>query len=438
MHTKGYLMQNFEYELLVIDETGKSEITTEKQLLQALSYSGKLWEDSNIQHDQIVDDKSKINLKVKSADLTGSLTEIEYSSVFFIIVKGSSFDALEKFRKNLLIHLRKLGFQHTRILKDDISTSLALELYPLLNKVENCLRSFLVKFFIQKIGLNWWELTAPKTVQEKVKLRRSGNEPQFSEYIDCDVTFCDFDDLGELIYKQTTGFNSPDKIVDKIMNTSSIQELDKLKSELQGNYTKYFKESFQDKQFDKKWKELFAVRNRVAHNNLMTANDKKIAHENTEYIIKVIKDAEKLINNFAFTMEDKQAFFDASASIITDLGQNTNKLDDNETDIANINVLNKARPKIIGKIDLKEPDEYNSFFKVPDEGIITEEISYFNKFGDDVSLKGVVESLVRKSYDRRLVYSLTNLMIDKGMLELYFYKNEKGFDTRGVKLIPKK
>ncbi len=431
-------MQNFEYELLVIDETGKSEITTEKQLLQALSYSGKLWEDSNIQHDQIVDDKSKINLKVKSADLTGSLTEIEYSSVFFIIVKGSSFDALEKFRKNLLIHLRKLGFQHTRILKDDISTSLALELYPLLNKVENCLRSFLVKFFIQKIGLNWWELTAPKTVQEKVKLRRSGNEPQFSEYIDCDVTFCDFDDLGELIYKQTTGFNSPDKIVDKIMNTSSIQELDKLKSELQGNYTKYFKESFQDKQFDKKWKELFAVRNRVAHNNLMTANDKKIAHENTEYIIKVIKDAEKLINNFAFTMEDKQAFFDASASIITDLGQNTNKLDDNETDIANINVLNKPRPKIIGKIDLKEPDEYNSFFKVPDEGIITEEISYFNKFGDDVSLKGVVESLVRKSYDRRLVYSLTNLMIDKGMLELYFYKNEKGFDTRGVKLIPKK
>ncbi|MDE6879386.1 MAG: hypothetical protein K2P54_09915 [Odoribacter sp.] len=377
-------------------------------------------------------------MKVKSADLTGSLTEIEYSSVFFIIVKGSSFDALEKFRKNLLIHLRKLGFQHTRILKDDISTSLALELYPLLNKVENCLRSFLVKFFIQKIGLNWWELTAPKTVQEKVKLRRSGNEPQFSEYIDCDVTFCDFDDLGELIYKQTTGFNSPDKIVDKIMNTSSIQELDKLKSELQGNYTKYFKESFQDKQFDKKWKELFAVRNRVAHNNLMTANDKKIAHENTEYIIKVIKDAEKLINNFAFTMEDKQAFFDASASIITDLGQNTNKLDDNETDIANINVLNKPRPKIIGKIDLKEPDEYNSFFKVPDEGIITEEISYFNKFGDDVSLKGVVESLVRKSYDRRLVYSLTNLMIDKGMLELYFYKNEKGFDTRGVKLIPKK
>lgn len=231
-------MDTFEYELLIIDDTGKSEITTEKQLLQALSYSGKLWEDSNIVDKKITDSHLDITLKVKSADLTGSLTEIEYSSVFFITVKGKSFDALEKFRKNLLVHLRKLGFQHTRILRDDISTTLALELYPLLNRVENCLRSFLVKFFIQKVGLNWWDVTAPKTVQDKVKIRRSGNEPQFSEYIDCDVTFCDFDDLGELIYKQTTGFNSPDKIVDKIMNTNSVLELDRLKSELQGNYTK--------------------------------------------------------------------------------------------------------------------------------------------------------------------------------------------------------
>ena len=421
-------MDTFEYELLVIDDTGKSEITTEKQLLQALSYSGKLWEDSNIEDKKITDSHLNITLKVKSADLTGSLTEIEYSSVFFITVKGKSFDALEKFRKNLLVHLRKLGFQHTRILKDDISTTLALDLYPLLNKVENCLRSFLVKFFIQKVGLNWWDVTAPKTVQEKVKIRRSGNEPQFSEYIDCDVTFCDFDDLGELIYKQTTGFNSPDKIVDKIMNTNSVQELDKLKSELQGNYTKYFKESFQDKQFDKKWKELFAVRIRVAHNNLMTANDKKVAEENTAYIINVIKDAEKLIKNFAFTVEDKQAFFDASASIIN---ENSATL---EEDSSEVDMDERPHPKVLGKIDLKEFERYKSFFMVPNEEIIIEQIQFFTGEDSDVSLKGVVEMLVKKGYDRRLIYSLTNLMVDKGILELYKYTNEKGFESRGVKI----
>lgn len=416
---------------MVIDDTGKSEITTEKQLLHALSYSGKLWEDSKIESNKIEDSRLQINLKVKSADLTGSLTEIEYSAVFFITVTGRDFDSLEKFRKNLLVHLRKLGFQHTRILRDDISTSLALELYPLLNKVENCLRSFLVKFFIQKVGLNWWDVTAPKTVQDKVKIRRSGNEPQFSEYVDCDVTFCDFDDLGELIYKQTTGFNSPDKIVDKIMNTSSVQELDKLKSELQGNYTKYFKESFQDKQFDKKWKELFAVRNRVAHNNLMTATDKKVAEENTKYIINVIKEAEKLIKNFAFTMEDKQAFFDASASIISEnsvSSESENPVDDIEE---------RPTPKVLGKINLKEFERYSSYFKVPNEEIIIDEVNFFMGFDSNVSLKGVVEQLVKKGYDRRLIYSLTNLMVDKGILNLYSYTNEKGFDTRGVRIVSK-
>lgn len=422
-------METYEYELLVIDDTGKSEITTEKQLLQALSYSGKLWENSNIDNKQIEDSELKIKLKVKSADLTGALTELEYSAVFFITVKGESFDSLEKFRKNLLVHLRKLGFQHTRILKDDISTKLAIDLYPLLNKIENCLRSFLVKFFIQKVGLNWWEVTAPKTVQDKVKIRRSGNEPQFSEYIDCDVTFCDFDDLGELIYKQTTGFNSPDKIVDKIMNTCSMQDLDKLKNELQGNYTKYFKESFQDKQFDKKWKELFAVRNRIAHNNLMTANDKKIAEENTSYIVNVIKEAEKLIKNFSFTMEDKQAFFDASASIVNENLEFSNSGDVGES------MEDHNFPKILGKIDLKEYDCPRSFYKVPDERLILEEIKFFTRFDEQVSLKGVVEQLVKKGYDRRLVYSLTNLMIDKGMLSLYSFVNDRGFNTQGVKIV---
>ena len=420
--------EKYSYELLIIDDSGKSEITTEKRLLRAISYSGKLWGDDPIISDnQIIDDKTKITLEVKSADLHGSLSELEYSSVFFVFVTSSNFETLEKFRKELLIHLRKIGFLHTRILKDDISTNLSVEIYPLLNKVENYLRSFIVKFFIQKVGLNWWEVTAPKTVQDKVKTRRSNNEPQFSSYIDCNVTFCDFDDLGELIYKQTTGFNSPDKIVDKIMHTSSIEELTKLKSELQGNYTKYFKESFQDKQFDKKWKELFEVRNRVAHNNLLSANDKNIATENTEYIIKVIKDAEKLIKDFAFSTEDKQAFFDASASIIS---SSTVVAEDSESQENTVEEI--ALPKVLGKIELQE--EYEKF-RIPEEFHITKEIKFFGRDGRDVSIKGVVDSLVKRGFDKRLLYSLVNLMVDKHILELYTYKNEKDFDIRGVKII---
>ena len=104
------MKSKYHYQLLVIDDTGKSEITTEKQLRQALSYSGKLWEDVNDINNQLADNKSGIILKVKSADLKGSLSEIEYNSAFFIFVSSDDFDSLEKFRKNLLVHLRKIGF----------------------------------------------------------------------------------------------------------------------------------------------------------------------------------------------------------------------------------------------------------------------------------------------------------------------------------------
>lgn len=418
-------MKEYTFELLVIDENGKSEITAEKKLLQAIDFSEKVWEDSRIENNRIVDDKLKLQLKVKSADLTGSLSEMEYSSVFFITVRGSSFESLEAFRKRILVHLRKLGFMHTRILRDDISTELALSIYPLINRVENQLRSFLVKFFIQKVGIAWWDVTAPKTVQEKVKLR-TGNEPVFTGYIDCDVTLCDFDDLGELIYKQTTGFNSPDKIVDKIMNTNSTEELDKLKSELQGNYTKYFKESFQDKLFDKKWKQLFAVRNKVAHNNLMTIEDKQIAEENSSYIETVIEEAEKLIKDFTFTMEDKQAFFDASVSKLNDTSETENDgTEDSEL-------------KVLGKIDLKQFETdttTNRSLRVIDEPTLIEQITYFHKISGNVSIKGVAEALMKRGYDKRLVYSLTDLLVDRGVLQYYTYYNEYGFETRGVTVL---
>ena len=92
--------EKYSYELLIIDDSGKSEITTEKRLLRAISYSGKLWGDDPIISDnQIIDDKTKITLEVKSADLHGSLSELEYSSVFFVFVTSSNFETLEKFRK---------------------------------------------------------------------------------------------------------------------------------------------------------------------------------------------------------------------------------------------------------------------------------------------------------------------------------------------------
>jgi hypothetical protein len=44
-------------------------------------------------------------------------------------------------------------------------------------------------------------------LREKINLRKN-NGKIFSQLVDTDVTLIDFDDLGELIYKQTSGFTT--------------------------------------------------------------------------------------------------------------------------------------------------------------------------------------------------------------------------------------
>lgn len=430
------MTKKYEFSLLVIDDTGKACISSEKNFLHAICANEHVWQDPDIDGNQIVDKKIEINLKVKVADNKGQLAGAEENqAMFFVIVQSEKFESLETFRIRILQHLQKLGFRHIRILVDDISTTFAIKIYPLINKAENKMRSFLVKFFIQKVGLDWWTMTAPKALQEKVRARKS-NEQYFSTYIDTDVTLCDFDDLGELIYKQTTGFNSPDKIVEKIMKTESLEELSGLKNELQGNYTKYFKESFQDKNFANIWKQLFNVRNKVAHNNLMVEEDLKIAEESSEILDKLIADAENLIKDFTFSTEDKQAFFDVSAAQVTAEAYDSEPVPEDVREI-----------KIVGKIDLPESESHRFYkssetteeqtksYKIIDENTLINQINYFHTSKEDVSLKGVAESLVLRGYDRKLVYSLTDLLVDKGILEYYTFENDKGYETKGVRTI---
>ncbi|MEM9836585.1 MAG: hypothetical protein AAF828_08790, partial [Bacteroidota bacterium] len=123
----------------------------------------------------------------------------------------------------LLRHLREnLKFSHIRVLQDDISSEIANQLYPKINAVENLLRRYLIKFFIQRVGINWWDVTATPKMIDKVKARLRNRSNQFSYFIDSDIEFADFDDLGLLIYKQSTGFNEPEKVLERLMNIESI------------------------------------------------------------------------------------------------------------------------------------------------------------------------------------------------------------------------
>ena len=409
-------MQKFTFEIFCIDANGQAEIKTEKSLIQGLCYSSKLWsddvEDTSEKGKWTITDKN-LSLSIKSVDTTKVLTG--YFEVAFIIkVQSDNFDIIESFRLKLLRHIKaKLCFSHIRVLSDDISTNISQELYPEINKIENLLRRYLTKFFIQRVGLDWWDTTATKTMIDKVQIRKKDRKDEFSTICDTDVSLADFDDLGELIYKQSSGFNNPEKVITKILSIGTFDDFELFKTELQGNYTKYFKEFFRDKDFEPKWKELFKIRNKVAHHGVFYKIELERGKELSNSLSQIILEAESKIDEIVFSIEEKEAIRNATIEAIENTEPATTLRGEPETQ-------NLEGLRILGKIELPENvQKYKGFYKVITEEELLNELVICENTRAYVGLKWfVTQYLAEKSFSIGLSYSLVNILSDKGKIEL--------------------
>ena len=418
--------KDYTFELLIIDPNGNSEIQSTKSLLYGLLSTEKLWETP-----EEIDDKGKkyikdknLSLRIKPVDTSSVLYNL-YESAFIIKTTSNDFEKLEKFRYPLVLHLKsRLRFDHIRILTDDVSTEISNKIYPLINELENILRRYLAKFFTQKVGLDWWKQAVPDKVIEKTKLRQD-NETVFSKIVETDMTLIDFNDLGEIIYKHKLGFNKPENLVDKILSINSEDELQKLKQDLDGNYNRFFKQHFKDFNFDKKWKLLFQLRNKVAHNNLFIQTDLDSAIELYTEIKDIVIKAENKIDDFRFSVEEQEAMIKTSNALIE-------SEQSKESNISGIGL------KVIGKIDL--PTTLDNNFEIISEDDLLKELiraedSLKSKGLTFIGLKSFVTNVLgSKGYSFGPTYAQVNVLKDKGKIEIYDIEDAE-FSSWPVKAI---
>jgi uncharacterized protein with HEPN domain len=425
----------FTFEVLCL-EPEDSDIKNTHSFLKALAYSNKLWggresqELSGTQLMGLCEPELRISLYIKQLDTSRMLTDYSETG-FILLVHGKDFEALEMFRLRLLRHLKTtLRFSHIRILTDDISTSIANQLYPEINKVESLLRRYLVKFFIQRVGINWWETTATRLMIEKVKYRLEKKD-EFANYVDQDVSQLDFDDLGELIYKQTSGFNQPEKIVSKLLSLDTMDDLRHLQRELQGNYTKYFKEFFQDKHFEQLWKELLRIRNKVAHQGTFYGFDLERGLQVTSTLTEIIGEAEARIDEVVFSTEEKDALRKATihaSRVQHEEADEQGEHADEEDDYFRGGLRGL---KVVGKIVLPPKEKYIS----EDEALHELENALMQKYNYYVGLKWFVTVFLKnKGYVVSTSYSVLNIMIDKGLIEIYEVTTNEGYAIKALKL----
>lgn len=385
------------YEILCVDATGDSVIETEINLLYSLLAHGKIWKNPIIKEKCIYDDTLGIIL---SANLIETDSDFDDSlKISFLIKIKGKYEQLESLRITFCEYLKSQKFDYIYVLTDDVSKQIANQIYPEINKVENALRKYLMKFFVTKLGPNWWAVTADSEMKKKVDARKR-NETIFSQYVDNKAYLIDFGELGKMVFSQSSGFISKEDIIEKVMNlkedsTSIIQ----FKSELQSNYNKFFRETFKDKNFQSKWEELEKIRHKIAHNNLFVQEDLKRALELTTDLNQIIKDANDKIDKIAFSIDEKEAIRD------------------------NI-VLENYAYKVITDIDLLEKlSESESWAKSQADGFVGV-VSFVKNF------------LGSKGFDYRSSIDVIDRLEKKGLIEKYEHRSNKNeYPVRAIRRI---
>jgi hypothetical protein len=297
------------YQLLVLDPSEKTRCENAVSLLHLIRGFSKLWKTPKVSEAdcRITDGVVTLTVSVvEEASESAQATTDELGRAFIVTLNGI-YEEIENRREPLAAFLKGQEFELIYVLKDQVSERIACKLYPHLYRIENLLRGYLIRFMVTHVGPGWWEVTASSEMTTKAKMRKK-NEKVFGKYIENSAYLVDFDELGEMVYEHSSGFLTREDIVGRIAGLAETPEaIRAFKQELQSNYYKLFKESFADKGFKEKWEQFETLRNKIAHNNLFTAEDLIVGDRLAAEITQIISAADAEASKLVITNAEREA-----------------------------------------------------------------------------------------------------------------------------------
>ncbi len=295
-----------EYEILALDPKEESKAKSAKAVAHGFLGVSDLWSDAIVDSKKARIDDGSVHLQVAVVEKDANGDEATARNGYFLKLKGP-LERVGSMREGILAHLHGSKFSPLYVLRDEVSEEISRELYPLLYQVENALRRYLIKFMSTRIGSDWWDSTVSNEVSTKAKQRKK-NERVFSAYINNETYLIDFGELGELVFAQTSGFVTREDIIEKITRMKETPEAVKeIKSQVQTNYQRFFKETFADVGFQDRWKKFEKIRNKIAHCNLFTLEDLEAGRELAKELSGIIEKADSKTQTVEITSQEREA-----------------------------------------------------------------------------------------------------------------------------------
>ncbi|AFE05953.1 hypothetical protein COCOR_04665 [Corallococcus coralloides DSM 2259] len=189
-------------------------------------------------------------------------------------------------------------------LRDDISSHYAHATYPLIHEIEIMMRQLIANFMLITLGREWAKETSPNDFEET--LRKSKRKDQGHLNI---LHSVDFIDLGDFLFTPYSKRTIQDLYIniDKAKEPSDLANLKEFIP--QSNWKRYFSAlvDCEDSYLDSRWKELYEIRCKVAHNASISRSD----HSRAAHLIGEVKpkleDAIRKLSNVSIPPDEKDS-----------------------------------------------------------------------------------------------------------------------------------
>lgn len=198
---------------------------------------------------------------------------------FYIEINCEDEKEIDKFAElsdKIKSNLKKIDFESVRIntLWDDIGRHYAMQAYPLINEIENLMRKLISQFMLINVGMEWTNIAIHDDLKEKIQKKNESIEPLID-----DLHKTDFIHLSDVLFKKyrTLDTEELNRILSGAESKSQI-DFNEIKGFiLKSNWERHFsnKVDSQEENLKKKWKMLYGLRNKVAHNRFLTKTDYK-------------------------------------------------------------------------------------------------------------------------------------------------------------------
>ncbi|EKJ1030775.1 hypothetical protein PIF54_003450 [Vibrio cholerae] len=240
---------------------------------------------------------SKLIGLVEGIDINDDLNIVSYNGSefqFHLVSEGDRFETHETEMFDLMIESKKNEHDIENLSKllreirtivsnqqgtltpvfDGVSAYYAEKAYPVVHNIENLMRKLYTKFTLIQLGPKWID-SIPKDVSGTPKSPQNGHNPLYD---------FDFITISDLLFT-----DYPSKQIDSSV-LKDIKQGKLSPEEIEtyiptSNWERYFTElvECESKYLQKRWKQLYELRNKIAHNKLFTKADldnvKKVSEE---------------------------------------------------------------------------------------------------------------------------------------------------------------